>query len=327
MYASVNAAVAEAVAALHAQTETNPVWRRRDLVVFGISDALQSAMVRRDELVRLRHGVYALAEVAHDSDPVARHRVDLAAAIAAAREPTWAFGPSAALLHSLPLPFRAPDLIHLLRKGHADLRSLAQPSKHRLEIPPASLTSSTRVTPSAGCMVRGVPSVTRELAAVSAAAELSSRWQVVVFDAVLWRGASQPQALLDLAESWRHLGGLDSIRRAVDMARSGAQTPLETISRLALVEDGLPEPELQVAFHDSRGLIGYVDMWWPDLRVIGEADGALKYLTKDDLMAEKVREDRLRALGIIVVRWTWDEIRANPSAVTERIRRAARRAA
>jgi hypothetical protein len=169
--------------------------------------------------------------------------------------------------------------------------------------------------------------VGRELAAVSAATEVSSRWQVVLFDAVLWKDGCLPAGLLDLAEAWRHLGGLDALRRAVDRARSGAQTPLETISRLSLLEEGLPEPELQVAFHDAEGLIGYVDMWWPDPRGIGEADGALKYRSPDDLMTEKVREDRLRALGVIVVRRTWDEIRTNPTAVAERIRRAARRAA
>jgi very-short-patch-repair endonuclease len=68
-------------------------------------------------------------------------------------------------------------------------------------------------------------------------------------------------------------------------------------------------------------------MWWPGLGVIGEADGVMKYGSADDLIAEKAREDRLRALGLMVVRWTWDEIRANPAQVAERIRRAARRAA
>jgi very-short-patch-repair endonuclease len=327
MHTSVNVAVAEASGRLRARLDSDPVWRRRDLIAFGVSDALQSAMVRRHVLVRLRHGVYALAEVSAESDPAARHRIDVAAAIAAAEEPTWAFGPSAALLRGLPLPFRAPDRIHLLRKGHADLRSLAQPSRHHLEVPAASIASSSRIGPSDVGAVRGVPCVTRDVAAVTAAVGLTTRWQVAIFDAVLWRESSDAETLLAIAGTWRQLGGLERIRRAIDLARTGAQTPLETISRLALVEERLPEPELQVAFHDAEGLIGYVDMWWPTLGVIGEADGAIKYRSKDDLLAEKVREDRLRALGFIVVRWTWDEIRTNPAAVAERIRRAARRAA
>jgi hypothetical protein len=327
MHTSVTAAVAEATAALRTRIETQPVWRRRDLIALGISDTLQSAMLRRDALVRLRHGVYALADVACTNDPAERHRIDLAAAIASAEEPTWAFGASAALLRILPLPFRAPSKLHLLRSGHADLRSLAQPSRHRLAIPDAVLASSTRVDLADVGVVRGVPCVGRNLSAVTAAVELSSRRQVVIFDAVLWRDGSDPETLLALAEGWRHLGGLASLRRAIGLARSGAQTPLESISRLALMDEGLPEPELQAAFHDGEGLIGYVDMWWPGLGVIGEADGVMKYGSADDLIAEKAREDRLRALGLMVVRWTWDEIRANPAEVAERIRRAARRAA
>ena len=83
---------------------------------------------------------------------------------------------------------------------------------------------------------------------------------------------------------------------------------LETLSRLALIGEGLPEPELQVDFHDGSGLIGRVDMWWPGLGVIGEADGLVKYGTGADVVREKVREDRLRATGRMVVRWTWSEI-------------------
>ncbi|MFM7211917.1 MAG: DUF559 domain-containing protein, partial [Actinomycetota bacterium] len=69
-------------------------------------------------------------------------------------------------------------------------------------------------------------------------------------------------------------------------------------------------------------LIGYADMAWPDHKVIGEADGLLKYQDRSDLIAEKAREDRLRAQGWIVVRWTWDEMLRRPHVVIARIVRA-----
>jgi hypothetical protein len=328
MHSHVTAAVAEAASALRSVRDDQPVWRRRDLVDFGIPDSLQSAMLRRDALVRLRHGVYALAELVRVDDPVARHRIDVAAAVAAAEEPVWGFAPSSSLLQGLPLPYPAPDRVHLLREGRADLRALTRQSRHRLVIPEVAVTSSTQVGDADITIVHGVPVVTRELAAVSTAGSLTStRWRVALFDAVLWKGRTDTQALMALAERWRHLGGLEQVRAAIGLARPGAQTPLETFSRLALVEEGLPEPELQAEFRDEAGLIGYVDMWWPELGVIGEADGALKYGGGADVLAEKVREDRLRALGFIVVRWTWEEIRTNPGAVAARIRQAARLAA
>ena len=117
------------------------------------------------------------------------------------------------------------------------------------------------------------------------------------------------------------------MHEALALARPGAQTVLETLSRLALIAEGLPEPELQVAFHDDEGLIGRVDMWWPGLGVIGEADGLLKYGSGADVVREKAREDRLRATGRMVVRWTWREIMTSPGIVARRIRGAARLAA
>jgi len=65
-------------------------------------------------------------------------------------------------------------------------------------------------------------------------------------------------------------------------------------------------------------------MWWPSLNVIGEADGAVKYHSREDLLKEKVREDRLRATGLRVVRWTHQEIESDPIRVAEQIRRASR---
>jgi len=79
-------------------------------------------------------------------------------------------------------------------------------------------------------------------------------------------------------------------------------------------EAGLPAPELQVPFSDRAGRIGVVDFWWPDHQLIGEFDGVSKYVRDEFtggrdpaevVVAEKVREDRLRALGPGVARWGW----------------------
>lgn len=62
-------------------------------------------------------------------------------------------------------------------------------------------------------------------------------------------------------------------------------------------------------------------------RVVVEFDGMLKYENPADLAAEKLREDRLRALGYEVVRLTWADladaevVRAKVEAARERARR------
>ena len=256
---------------------------------------------------------------------MARHRVDLAAAAAGAREPVWAFGCSAALMLGMPLPFRAPEQLVLARASGGDERALRRDSRHRLVIPDCRIVTGPVVVASTR-LVRGVPVVDPALAGVGAAADLTSaRWRTALLDAALWQGAT-PEDLQRAIDMWRHLGHRTELLEALARARPGAQTVLETFSRLALVEQGLPEPILQQAFYDERGLIGFADMWWPDLHVIGEADGLVKYQTREDVIREKVREDRLRATGEAVVRWTPEEIENEPDAVAARVLKAARRA-
>lgn len=299
------------------------VFRRRDLLALGVPDATLSAMLRRGLLTRVRHGVYVHTTVLESADALERHRIDAAAAIAAAEEPTWALGTTAASLHGMPLPFDVPPAVTLARRRAADERGLRRPSRHRLTLPDVRVVTGP-VDESTTVRLAGVPTVGPALAAVSAATELtSSRWRTAVLDSALWRKASV-ETLGNTIEQWRHLGHRCELMAALGDARPGAQTVLETFSRLALLEEGLPEPELQAPFHDAGGLVGYVDLWWPGLRVVGEADGAIKYATRDDLLREKAREDRLRMLGLAVVRWTWEEITEHPEAVAARILTAAR---
>ena len=118
--------------------------------------------------------------------------------------------------------------------------------------------------------------------------------------------------------------------RALDLCDGGSGSAGESLSRVNMHLLGLPMPMLQVPFRDSRGLIGYVDFWWPQFNVIGEFDGFGKYLreelragrsTADVVLAEKAREDRLRALGPTVTRWGWATARS-PALIGRHLREA-----
>lgn len=319
------AAQARRVAATRS-ADMGGVFRRRDLVEWGIDDSLLQAMFRRGDWVRLRHGVYADSAAAHSDDPVVRHRLDLAAAIAAAQEPTFAVGPSAALLHGLPLPYVVPDAVHLVRDTRQDLRSLQRVSRHPLTIPSMHLTSHSGVGANS-IRVDGIATVSAAVAAITTAPHVGFTRKVGLFDAVLWNAQLTVDDIRAVLDDWPRLRDRAKSVAALELARAGAQTYLETVSRLQLTRVGLPEPLLQVPFYDDAGLIGLVDMYWQGFGVVGEADGAVKYTSRDDLIREKRREDRLRALGLSVVRWMWDEITTTPDAVATRIRSAARRVA
>jgi len=84
---------------------------------------------------------------------------------------------------------------------------------------------------------------------------------------------------------------------------------------------GLPEPRHQVGIETPAGLL-FPDCYWPQSRLVGECDGALKYAEASGYVREKEREQVLRDLGYPVVRWLAKEIMLNPQQVVERVRRA-----
>lgn len=302
------------------------VFAPRDLEAWGIDPGICRTMVRRRLWIRLRQGVYADAAIVDTHQtPGQRHQLDLAGALHPLREPALAFGVSAAVLHDLPVPnalLRSAG-IHLLRRVGTDHRVLGDRYVRSTGAPPVRITGHAldgleMVT------IANIPSVGQNVGALSASAAMPLDWAVAVLEASCFQDEGARTRLAELVEEWPLLLGIGMTRKAVPLVRTGAQSPLESISRVRLVKCGLPEPELQVPMCDDRGLIGYLDMWWPTLGVIGEADGAMKYEDRDVLLAEKHREDRLRALGFAVVRWTWAEILADPLRLARRIWAAAR---
>ncbi len=300
------------------------MFRRADLLAIGVDPSLTATMVRRGWWVRLHHGVYTDAETLEAAmDDRSRHLLSCLAAIRALPEPAFAFAVTSALVHSLPVDRDASGTVTVVRDLGADQRALTR-----------RITTGTRLTDirvhshrlSAAdlTVVNSIPTVSRDVAAVSTACQCSDEWAVVILDAAAWQRPEAVSRLATVAEDWPRLRGIGTVRRALPHVRSGAQTPLETISRLRLMACGLPEPRLQVPLFDADGLIGYADMGWDQWRVVGEADGRVKYETRDDLIAEKRREDRIRAAGYGVVRWDWREIHSAPDRVAERVRAAAR---
>jgi hypothetical protein len=117
-------------------------------------------------------------------------------------------------------------------------------------------------------------------------------------DAIGWPGVRQARAVLALADP-------------------RAESPLESITRLALHDDGFPCPEPQFWIGADR-----VDFYWPKYGFVLEADGREKY--QDDAnWEEKKREARLRAHRDQVKsvdRVIWSDITRNWPATRARLR-------
>jgi hypothetical protein len=91
-----------------------------------------------------------------------------------------------------------------------------------------------------------------------------------------------------------------------------AESPLESLTRLCVLDAGLPPPQLQARIVDpADGWSCRVDMLWRQQRVVLEADGRVKY-TDAELWHEKRRQHRLERLGYRVVRAIWADVRGAP---------------
>lgn len=109
-------------------------------------------------------------------------------------------------------------------------------------------------------------------------------------------------------------------------ARDGSASPNETRLRLIWSLDaGLPEPLLNADLFDSNGNhLGTVDLFDADRGLAAEFDGA-DHRTAHRHQADVVREDRMRRVGVELVRVTGPDLR-DPRRVVDRLQAAARRA-
>jgi hypothetical protein len=151
---------------------------------------------------------------------------------------------------------------------------------------------------------------------VDVARDSDFRRGVVTADAALRAGATRDRlrgALLRCSQ-WR---GARTASRVVAFADGRAESVGESLTRVRMAEDGLPEPELQQTLRDGRGVVGRVDFLFRRYFTVVEFDGMVKYKVPEGvtgadaaaiLVAEKLREDRIRALGYEVVRLTWPDI-------------------
>ena len=150
---------------------------------------------------------------------------------------------------------------------------------------------------------------------------------VVVADSALRLQAVTRPALVAMLERGKHWNAIQVARAAVDEADARSESPLESLSRVRLLQCDLPRPDLQHVIEVGPGESYRVDFHWKDHRTIGEADGMVKYDDRSVLRAEKRRELALCEAGFEIVRWSWEEIWSSPDLVAQRVRRTFARAA
>lgn len=264
--------------------------------------ALQRA-ASKGELTRLRSGAYVRTAVWEALSSEDRRRLEAAAM--AEMHPTYvASHRSAAALWRVPSIRRHDGLVHGRVTVAAGTRTEHGVRKHAVRDPDQHLNR-----------VDGILCTTLERTALDLAATEPFDEAIVALDWVLAQGVTKDR-LREVLDEWDPARGRRRVETALAFADGASGSPGESLSRVHIREAGFPAPVLQQAFFDADGLVGYVDFWWPDFDLIGEFDGLRKYREAEILkgrtagqvvVAEKIREDRLRATTTHprVERWIW----------------------
>ena len=135
-------------------------------------------------------------------------------------------------------------------------------------------------------------------------------------DEALRQGRATMEEIRALAVRRPRARGNPRLLRTLRSADPLAESPGESLSRAVMIAHHLPAPRLQIKVFDQWGkLLGRVDFMWPEIGVIGEFDGMIKYTRgrsgrpiEEIVLEERRREHAIeRATGMRVVRWLWED--------------------
>jgi hypothetical protein len=222
-------------------------------------------------------------------------------------------GPTAALLHGVPLPYRlsADRRLHIGLPPERRAVQVVGAVGHNYSVDPTEVVSS-----SVG------PLTAPERTWCDLARYLSLRDLVAAGDYLIRR--THPLTSVDrlarAVESCTGQRGAKNLRAALELLNDRAESPQESILRVELVLAGLPTPEINVDVYDSRGVfLGRADMVFRGHRLILEYEGLQHLLDADQWERDIQRVRLLEAAGWRVMRVTRADLR-DPRSLIDLIR-------
>ncbi|WP_420174196.1 type IV toxin-antitoxin system AbiEi family antitoxin domain-containing protein [Luteococcus sp. OSA5] len=280
-------------------------FTRAELASRGLSDTDIRRLVREGRYIRVRRGDYLDTSSGLVPQFEPRHRLLVRATWPRLHSGVLSHH-SAAALHGLPLPGHELGRVHVTRVGNSGWVRRDTVQVHRARLDDVEVTR-----------VEGLPVTTLERTAADLARVLSPDRGLAVVDAALRQGAD-PGLMAQIVESQGRMRGAPRARAVVALGDPLAESPGESRSRWFMHEFDAPAPVLQFWVVDGSGQrLGRADFAWPELGVLGEFDGWVKYgrLLKpgqdlsEVLRDERRREQGMRNLGWWVHRWTDQDLR------------------
>ncbi|MBC3194358.1 type IV toxin-antitoxin system AbiEi family antitoxin domain-containing protein [Pseudonocardia sp. C8] len=293
---------------------SDELFRRTALKDAGFSDAEIDQMRRSGLLVAVRRGVYRRADAAELASTDA-HVLRCRAVIPSLSPDAVFRHVTAAILLGLPLWLVPLDRLHVIRDrpGGGRLRpglhvhTAPLPDDDVVQLDGIRLTSAARTVAD---LARTLPTEQALIAADGALHRAVKARRANRHDP----GATTKDEATAVLARFAGRRGSAAAGRLVASADPLCESPGETRSRYRMHLAGLPPPVTQWIV---PGTGHRTDFAWPELGVVGEFDGRIKYTRgllrpgetlEEVVWREKRREDEIRDTGRTVVRWVWSEI-------------------
>ncbi len=299
---------------------------REQLLSPTITAAMLRTAIKNGALRRVRPAVYLAAEQWPD-DPAQQHLV-LARAELTVHPGGVMSHESAGVLWGLPSPARdwhehVPAITLPRRSGNrsrgglASYRTAAVPS-HHITCDPDGYDVTT-VSRTAVDLARG-EELPQALVVLDAAARLLVAEIVSQPRREHYANSRLLRAARESLDEAVFGHGAAALRRAIALTDPRRESPIESLSAGHFHVAGLPTPEFQHPIRTANGWY-YADCYWEAARLIGEADGKVKYRDPEEITREKRRQQTLDDQDFRFVRWSGNEIWWTPPLVVARVAR------
>jgi hypothetical protein len=271
------------------------------------AEALSTAVISERAMRRLYTPMYPGIYVPRDAEVSAQQRAR-AAWLWSKRRGIVA-GLSAAAMSGVKWidPSEPAELIHDNRKSPADLivRTERWLPEEVISLDDLRLTTPVRTAFDLG------RHITSRIVAVQRLDALANATYVkhVDIEAVI---AAHPRA-----------PGIPRLRRILPLVDGGAESPQETLARLALIDAGLPAPRTQVEVFDEYGqFVARLDMAYEDVKVGIEYDGPQHWTDPKVRQRDIDKQYALTALGWVMIRVSRDLLRFRRATYVARVEAA-----
>ncbi|MGV0834322.1 hypothetical protein [Mycolicibacterium thermoresistibile] len=218
---------------------------------------------------------------------------------------------TAAALHGFDT--EEPADLHVLNPPGGQLRSVDGLAVHRRDGAPLTI-------------VQGRPATTAAWTAVEVARSLRRPRALATLDAALRSGTCTRAEIWRAAVAQAGRRGIVAVRGLIAVADGRAESPMESEARLAMIDGGLPIPELQYELIDGTGRPRRVDFAWPLQSVAVEYDGLDWHSSPDAMRRDRARTAALMDVGWTVIPIVFEDVRYRTQEFVARIDAQLRRA-